>query len=102
MTKTKTTPAKAPAYKLPDGKRAANAARQRAYRQRHLRDPDGPASARLSMVVPASTAARLKRLAAHHGLTLVQALEMALAGAERGTIEGMSAKAEKTYYATTG
>lgn len=79
-------------------RREANRRRQAAYRERHLRDPDGVASSRLNMIVPAHTAARLKRLAAHYGVTQIEMLERALATAERAVVDPMTAKQQTAYY----
>jgi hypothetical protein len=83
-------------FKMPYQKRAANRERQRAYRERHLYAVDG-GKMPLSMIVPVTTACRLKRLAAHYGVTQIEALERALAGAERKVQKGMSAAQQSAY-----
>jgi len=85
-----------PRYKMPDGQRAANAARQRAYRERKLHAVDGDGM-RLNMIVPIATAFRLKRLAHHYGVTQIEALERALADAERKAQKGMPASEQAAY-----
>lgn len=57
----------------------SNAERQRAYRQRHLKD--GTAD-RINVVVDAATKARLERLARHYGVTQVAVLADLLARAD--------------------
>lgn len=50
------------------------------------------------MIVPAHTAARLKRLAAHYGVTQIEMLERALATAERAVVDPMTAKQQTAHY----
>src|SRR5262245_60708366 len=76
-----------------------NAQRQAAYRARHL--GLGGERVRLNTIVPAMTAGRLKRLAAHYGVTQIEALERALADAERRAVAKLSASDERQYYAAT-
>lgn len=77
------------------GKTAAE--RQRAYRQRRIADGT---DARLDMVVSASAAAALQRLAAHQGISQRAMLEQVLAQAEQATLAGMADPAG--YYSVTG
>jgi hypothetical protein len=88
--------AKRKAHVMPEGKRAANAARQRAFRERKLKAIDGDGM-RLNMIVPVATAFRLKRLAKHYGVTQITALERALADAERRVQKGMSTGEQSAY-----
>jgi hypothetical protein len=85
---------------MPDGKRAANAARQRAYRKRHLR-PDAPlvdVRARLNLVVSPLTAAGLKRLAKHYGVTQVAMLHRLVEDAEGRAIKPLKSDKLRDYY----
>lgn len=63
------------------------AERQRAYRQRKLTEGT---DARLDVVVSASAAAALQRLARHHGVTQRAMIEKVLADAEGATVAGMT------------
>ena len=83
-----------------DGRKAANAVRQAAYRERHLRPNAGLVDkrARLNLVVAPLTAAGLKRLAKHYGVTQVDMLRQLVEDAENKATRGMSAKEEKRYY----
>jgi hypothetical protein len=86
--------------KMPDGKRAANAARQAEYRKRHLA-PNAPLSAvraRLNLVVHPLAAAGLRRLAKHYGVTQVDMLMRLVEDAEHKATRGMSAKEQRAYY----
>ncbi len=60
----------------------SNAARQAAYRQRHLHDIDGQAE-RINMVVTVQAKAQLERLARHYNVTQRELLIRVLAEAER-------------------
>jgi macrodomain Ter protein organizer (MatP/YcbG family) len=60
---------------------ATAAERQRAYRQRHLKDEAGSGE-RLSMVISVSAKAKLGRLARHYGMTKRQVIEKLLGDAE--------------------
>jgi hypothetical protein len=87
-------------HKLSDGKRAENAARQAAYRKRHLR-PGAPLAdmrARLNMVVQPGIAHALKRLAQHYGVTQVEALARAIQDAESRAIKKLSSTQLREYY----
>ena len=77
------------------GKTAAE--RQRAYRQRKLSEGT---DVRLDVVVSASAAAALQRLARHHGITQRAMLEQVLAQAEAAAIAGMHDTAG--YFSVTG
>lgn len=63
------------------------AERQRAYRQRKISEGT---DARLDVVVSASTAAALQRLARHHGTSQRAMLEQVLADAEQAAVAGMA------------
>jgi len=63
------------------------AERQREFRQRKLTEGT---DARLDMVVSASAAAALQRLARHHGISQRAMLERVLADAEDSTLAGMA------------
>jgi hypothetical protein len=73
------------------------AERQRAYRQRKIADGT---DSRLDVVVSASAAAALLRLARHHGISQRAMLEQVLAQAEQATVAGMADPSG--YYRVTG
>lgn len=73
------------------------AERQRAYRQRKLADGT---DARLDVLVSASAAAALQRLARHHGISQRAMLERVLADAEQAAVAGMGDPSD--YYSVTG
>jgi hypothetical protein len=78
-------------------KRISSAAeRQARFRARHLGVDGG--RARLNMIAHVATIARLERLARHWGITQIEALERALATAERPLVDKMSAAEERRYY----
>jgi hypothetical protein len=79
-------------------RREANRRRQAAYRERHLRNPEGVMSARLNMIVPGLTADRLKRLARHYRVTQIEMLERVLAAEERAVLVPMTGKQINAYY----
>lgn len=73
------------------------AERQRAHRQRKL---DQGTDVRLDLLLSASAAAALKRLARHHGISQRAMLEQVLAQAEAEAIAGMGDTAR--YFSVTG
>lgn len=75
----------------------SNAARQAAYRQRHLHDVDGQGE-RINMVVTVQAKAQLERLARHYGVTQRELLARVLADAERKVVDELSRGDEKAYY----
>ncbi len=75
----------------------SNAARQAAYRQRHLHDVDGQGE-RINIVVTVQAKAQLKRLARHYGVTQRDLLARVLADAERIVVDGLGRGEEKSYY----
>lgn len=75
----------------------SNAARQAAYRQRHLHDVDGQGE-RINMVVTVQAKAQLERLARHYGVTQRDALARVLAEAERKVVDGLNRGGEEVYY----
>jgi hypothetical protein len=77
-----------------------NAARQAAYRKRHLQDVDG-GGGRINMVVPIQTKAQLARLAKHYAVTKRELLVRLLAETESKTVAGLSRGVEKAYYSVT-
>ena len=78
----------------------SNAARQAAYRQRHLHDIDGQGE-RTNMVVTVQAKAQLERLARHYGVTQREVIARVLADAERTVMDGLGRGGEKTYYQAT-
>lgn len=70
-----------------------SAERQRAYRQRHLKDG---IRERINLVVSVSTKRKLERLARHYGVTQVAMLERLLAQAEREVVDVLEHQA--AYY----
>lgn len=66
-------------------------ARQAAYRVRHLKEGSG---VRLDMVVSATTAAALARMARHYGVSRRAALEKAVAAAERAVLDSLADDAD--------
>ena len=62
--------------------RAADAARQARYRERHLNSPETVDAARINQVVTLQAKAKLERLARHYGLSQRGLLEKLLADAE--------------------
>ncbi len=75
----------------------SNAARQAAYRQRHLYDVDGQGE-RINMVVTVQAKVQLERLARHYGVTRREVLARVLADAERKVVDGLSRGDERSYY----
>jgi hypothetical protein len=78
----------------------SNAARQAAYRQRHLHDVDGQGE-RINMVVSVQAKAQLECLATHYGVTQRELLARVLADAERKVVDGLGRGDERTYYKAT-
>lgn len=64
----------------------SSAERQRAYRQRHLKDEHGSAE-RLNTVIDVHAKRALERLAQCYGVTQRQVLERTLIAAERNALE---------------
>jgi hypothetical protein len=80
---------------------SSNAARQAAYRKRHLQDVNGQ-GARVNMIVPVSTRAQLTRLASHYGTTQRDCLARLLAEEERKVVDRLgSSAAQKAYFSVT-
>lgn len=77
-----------------------NAARQAAYRQRHLHDVDGQGE-RINMVVTVQSKAQLERLARHYGVTQRELLARVLAETEQKVVDGLNRAAENVYYRST-
>jgi hypothetical protein len=77
-----------------------NAARQAAYRKRHLKDVDGQGE-RINMVESVQAKAKLTRLAIHYGVTQREMLARVLADAESMVVRGLGRVAEKAYYNVT-
>lgn len=75
----------------------SSAERQREFRQRKLSEGT---DVRLDVVVSASAAAALQRLARHHGLSQRATLEKVLADAEGATVAAM--KDTAAYFGVTG
>lgn len=75
----------------------SNAARQAAYRQRHLHGIDGQGE-RINMVVTVQAKAQLERLARHYGVTQRELIVRILADAERIVVDGLGRGEEKSYY----
>ena len=75
----------------------SNAARQAAYRQRHLHDVDAQGE-RINMVVTVQAKAQLERLSRHYGVTQKEVLARVLADAERTVLDGLGRAGEKAYY----
>ncbi|MDX2257932.1 MAG: hypothetical protein NW205_03350 [Hyphomicrobiaceae bacterium] len=78
----------------------SNAARQAAYRRRHLHDVNGQGE-RINIVATVQAKAKLERLARHYGVTQRELLARVLAGAERKVVDGLSRGDERTYYKAT-
>lgn len=78
---------------------ATNAERQAAYRRRHLAAVDGQGE-RINIVVHDQAALRLKRLAAHYGVTQKAMLETLLADAEHALTATMTDADFKAYHIT--
>ena len=75
----------------------SNAERQRAYRQRHLKDADGKGE-RINTVVSMSAKLSLERLASCYGVTQRAMLEKVIAGAEDTLLSGLSSRKQSKYY----
>jgi hypothetical protein len=73
------------------------AARQAAYRQKHLHDLDGT-KARLNLILDQRAKLALARLARHHGLTQTALLEKLLSEAQNQALAGMTAEEASAYY----
>ena len=75
-----------------------NAARQAAYRERHLHDPDSVDSERINLIVPLKVKRQLERLASHYGVTQGEMLGRALAKAESKVLDGLTGAQQNDYY----
>ncbi|NEV65263.1 hypothetical protein [Thiorhodococcus minor] len=78
-------------------RRARTAERQRRYRERAFKDPDGHQLERLSIAVSAHAKAQLGRLATGYAVTLREALELALDATERHVLAGLSSQDQERY-----
>lgn len=78
----------------------SSAERQRAYRQRHLRDVEG-SRARLNVIIEQDAVLALRRLAAHKGLTQAAALRELVLSAQNRVIGRMGGDAWDQYHAVT-
>ena len=78
--------------------RKRNAARQAAYRRRHLNEVETIDSARLNMVVPVAAKRTLERLARCYAVTQREILTRLLVDAERVATDGMRGRALRDYY----
>lgn len=76
----------------------SNAERQRQYRQRHLNDAGGE-GARLNLVVDTEAKAMLERLSSCYGVTLREALALALDRTETAVLDTLPADQRRAYYA---
>lgn len=74
----------------------SNAARQAAYRAKHLKDVDG-VDERINIVVHAHAKAALKRLSACYGVTQKTMLEKLLQDAERIAVDAAGDQSSKYY-----
>ena len=79
----------------------SNAERQRAYRQRRLKDLDAD-SERINLVVPAGTKRKLERLATCYDVTQTGMLERLLADAERALLDSLPMDQHDHYYDMSG
>jgi hypothetical protein len=75
----------------------SNAERQRAYRERHLKDADGKGE-RINTVVTLSAKRSLERLASCYGVTQRAMLEQIIAEAEDVLLSGFSSRKQSKYY----
>jgi hypothetical protein len=75
----------------------SNAERQRAYRERHLKDAEGEGE-RINTVVSMSAKRSLERLASCYGVTQRAMLEQILAEAEDTVLSGLSSGEQSAYY----
>lgn len=74
-----------------------NAERQRQYRQRHLTDVGGK-GARLNLIVDTKAKRMLERLSACYGVTLREALALALDRTEVALLDTLPADQRNAYY----
>jgi len=81
-----------------DGAHPKNAARQAAYRRRHLENADTLDSARLNIVLPVSAKRGLERMARHYAVTQREILIRLIAEAEKEATESMPNGELKIYY----
>ena len=77
--------------------RKANAARQAAYRARHLQDVNGDGE-RINAVVSVAAKAQLGRLARHYGVTKRAVLDRLLRDAEGAALDGVEPAMQRAYY----
>ncbi len=75
----------------------SNAERQAEYRRRHLHDPEGKLE-RINVLVSLQAKRQLERLASYYGVTKREALERALAEAERAALDALCADQHGAYY----
>lgn len=75
----------------------SNAERQRAYRQRRLKDLDATGE-RINLIVSAGTKRKLERLAVCYGVTQTGMLERLLADAERALLDSLPMDRHDHYY----
>ncbi|MQM38774.1 hypothetical protein KBTX_02793 [wastewater metagenome] len=73
----------------------SDAERQRAYRQRQLKEGT---AARINIVVDAPAKAALSRLSRHRGETQRVTLERIIAEAEQSTVDALDAQGRRQYY----
>ena len=78
----------------------SNADRQRAYRQRHLKDVDGT-RARINLVVEQDAVTALQRLAVHKGVTQASVLRELILQAEKRATDRMQPEAWNVYHSVT-
>jgi len=74
-----------------------NAARQKAYRQRHLQDVDGQ-KAQLNIILPMRTKLALKRLCKHYAVTQAELLDRLLADEQRQVLSAMPAEGQNRFF----
>src|SRR5690349_20441636 len=79
----------------------SNAERQRAYRQRRLKDLNATGE-RINLVVSAAAKRKLERLATCYGVTKIAMLERVLADAERAVLDSLPMDRHDDYYDKRG
>jgi hypothetical protein len=80
----------------------SNAERQRRYRERAYRDPDGHLLTRVTLSLGVSPAAALKRLASGYAITQRELIERLLIEADRAALDRLDPSTRSGFDSATG
>lgn len=76
----------------------SSAERQRRYRERHLKDPDGEPLARLNLMLSEHMKRNLERLSASYGVTIKATLERLIREETTRVLTGLSGADQNAFY----